>query len=324
MPKAGKLRAIDLCCGAGGWACAARGLPIEFIACVDLADDCLETWRTNHRADHPDCQLKRIDLSDPVDSGAFARWAVGQNIDLILGGIPCEQVSIMRQSPLSDESLADWHRLIDHCLMTVQACRAPYWCFEDVIQIDRHLPGPLLYGSEITVRRIDASLYGPQKRIRSFFGAFPPPTPPGDGARRTLRDCLRPGPHLTIAAEETFERLRYPGRAITLLSGDATARVLDLDSPAPTVLAGGPHRGQRQRRNWCVEDDRGRLRVLSLQEFAAIQGFPEDFLFSCGACRAQEMVGRAIPIYVGRAILKAILADHRTREAANAAEGGEA
>lgn len=33
------LNAIDLCCGAGGWACAARGLPIRFVAVADLADD---------------------------------------------------------------------------------------------------------------------------------------------------------------------------------------------------------------------------------------------------------------------------------------------
>ena len=312
MAKARKLRAIDLCCGAGGWACAARGLPIEFVAVADWAADCLETWRINHQADHPQCAFHRIDLSDAGAAGHLAAWAASQGIDLILGGIPCEQVSIMRQSPITEEAMRDWHRLIDHCLMFVDSCRPRWWCFEDVIQIERHLPLPLLCGREIPAVRIDAAEYGPQSRVRAYLGEFPAPAGPGDEPRRTLGECLRPGPHLTIAGEERYERLRYPGRTITLLTGETTARVLSPDSPGPTVLASGPHRGQRQRRSWCVEDARGRLRILSLQEFAALQGFPEDFLFAAGACRAQEMVGRAIPVYVGRAILHAVVEQWRS------------
>jgi site-specific DNA-cytosine methylase len=58
-----------------------------------------------------------------------------------------------------------------------------------------------------------------------------------------------------------------------------------------------------------VEDDRGRLRKLDWRELALIQGFPEDALFAAGLIRTTRMVGQAIPIQVGRAILKAIVSD---------------
>jgi len=92
------LLAIDLCCGAGGWACAARGLPIEWVAVADSAEDCLETWRVNHAGGHPVCKGLLVDLS--TDEGIEAvRRAVGRKkIDIIVGGIPCEPVSVARSN----------------------------------------------------------------------------------------------------------------------------------------------------------------------------------------------------------------------------------
>lgn len=302
MTEHHSLNVVDLCCGAGGWAFAARGLPVRFVAVADIAGDCLETWRINHAADHPGVSIVQADLSRQLDMVIDA--VAGRRVDMVLGGIPCEQVSIMRQAPIDPATMEEWHQLVAECLRFVDVVGAPWYCYEDVIQIERHLPPPLFHGHEIPVWRADASEYGPQSRIRTFLGDFPRPEPRRI-AERTLGECLRPGPHLTLPEEERHERLIYPGRAITLLAGQQTARVLSLDKPSPTVLAKGPASGNRQRRNWTVVDERGRLRILTLQEFARIQGFPDDALFASASTRAQEMIGRAIPIYVGRAILEA-------------------
>lgn len=88
------IRAIDLCCGAGGWAFASRGLPIHFIAVADIAPDCLETWRANHADDHPGCTVIECDLSKGTDEVLNA--VQGQRVDLVLGGIPCAEISVMR------------------------------------------------------------------------------------------------------------------------------------------------------------------------------------------------------------------------------------
>ena len=42
------LRAIDLCSGAGGWACAARGLPIHIELAVDFWPVACRTYQLNH------------------------------------------------------------------------------------------------------------------------------------------------------------------------------------------------------------------------------------------------------------------------------------
>jgi site-specific DNA-cytosine methylase len=47
-------------------------------------------------------------------------------------------------------------------------------------------------------------------------------------------------------------------------------------------------------------------RHLEWQEAAALQGFPEDFVFVASQSRASKMIAQAISIHVGRAILQAV------------------
>lgn len=302
-----KIRAIDLCCGAGGWAAAARGLPIEFVAVVDWKHDCLETWRVNHADQHPDCQAMELDLSEwnAVDRVA----SVASGVDLILGGIPCEQVSVARQGKASAETMDAWHQLIDVCIGMVDAIGPTWWCYEDVIQIEKHLPLPLFRGREIPRQRVQASDYGPQNRLRTFLGEFPAPTPPSWGCSQfgkpTLRHCLRPGPHLIVDRADSYEAHEALNGRLTM-RGDIV-RICRPDKVCPTIITGLATRGGRQRRCFTIIDARGRRRQLSWQEAAKVQGFPDDYLFVGGITRAMEMVGRAIPIYVGRAILEAIV-----------------
>lgn len=107
------MTAIDLCCGAGGWACAAAGFDVDWLAVIDIDPIPLATWRANHAAQHPQCRVIRADLADPAATAQL----VGMCPDIIVGGIPCEQVSQARAgAPLSTADLAAWHQLIDSTL----------------------------------------------------------------------------------------------------------------------------------------------------------------------------------------------------------------
>lgn len=303
-----RLTAIDLCCGAGGWACAARGLPIEFLTVADLSPIHLETWRQNHAGDHPRCRRLRCDLADSAGVAGVLEELLGHRVDLIVGGIPCEQVSQAagaQSAAIKDAArLAKWHALIDNVLSIVAALKPRWWAIEDVVPLQRHLPTALELGWHIPRRKIDAHLFGPQRRRRLFLGDFPAPLPPDNPG--VLADCLLPGPHKCFREPEKFDTVesgRNAGRV-----GNTRIRVLDPSKPSWTILGAG-ERGSRQRRAFSVRDSRGRLRQLSMGERARIQGFPADFLFDETAAHAEKQIGQAIPIYVGRAILEAIVRD---------------
>lgn len=301
-----RLNAIDICCGAGGWAAAGRGLPIRWVAVADWAEDCLETWRVNHQIAHPDCSLCRADLSTAEGREALVTAIGTHRIDLVVGGIPCEQLSTMRGNrPLRDGELDRLHALIDGVLGLVRRLRPRWWALEDVVQIERHLPATIELGYEIPYRRIEAGNYGPQRRLRTFLGRFPDPAAFADpAAPRTVRPCLAEGPHMTVPHFERYERTDW-GRGAMAVANDKI-RVLSPDDPSWTVM-GSLSRGSRQQRNSCVKMEDGRLRRLDWREAARLQGFPSDYLFAAGLGRTEKMVGQAISIHVGRAIFQAIM-----------------
>jgi len=319
--KTNKLTAIDLCCGAGGWAIASRGLPIEFAAVVDWAPDCLETWRLNHQAAHPEARRLKLDLSHPAAVRRVIEATAGRPVELILGGIPCEQITPLRSGRVRPTAadMDELHRLIDNVLTIVRELSPRYWCIEDVVQIERHLPLPLVFGREIPRRRIDAAEFGPQRRRRTYLREFPPPVADPTDAAMTLGDCLDRGPFLTEPRIDEMASLQKLGSHGHHLRGDCY-RPLDPDAKAPTIIS-QIWRGSRSRRCFVVPSPAG-PRVLTWQEAARVQGFPDDFRFGCTATRAAKMIGQAIPIHVGRAILRAICAGNRPKTGADLCRHG--
>src|SRR5690606_4081992 len=94
-----ELVAIDVFAGAGGWAVAARGLPIRIAHAFDIKTDCLATYRQNH----PDVKCWQCDVTN-YDFTQF-------KADVVLGGIPCEDVSAARRGiKLQDENHKSFQR----------------------------------------------------------------------------------------------------------------------------------------------------------------------------------------------------------------------
>lgn len=274
------LRAIDVCAGAGGWAVAARGLPIQIVAAFDRETDCLATYSANH----PGVECVQCDVLEQD----FSKW---EGIDLILGGIPCEELSVARNHiSVSWEQLHTLDKLIAVCLALPDRLGAEWWVYEDVIQIIRWLPPLTLYVV------IDSQQYSAQRRKRAYVGRFPMPRP---GANTdVLRSCLRPGPYrrsmrlngrkpdvAKIYAKQAF----YPW-----MPDDASPTVIGLTSRHDAEAA-TPHGD-----TW---------RQLEWQELASLQGFPTDYLFCGSPLRVMKQVGQAVQVDTGRAILRAICED---------------
>lgn len=288
------LTAIDLCAGAGGWIEAARGLPIKFVLAVDFAIDCCETIRYNH----PGIPVVCADVTAGINYEQLAG-----KVDLVLGAVPCEEVSTLRVSrPTSAADMAVWHDLIDGLVDAVDTIAPDYWAMENVIQMRRHLP-PLVPQVVLESRHWSA-----QSRKRLFIGNFPVPQIPPQLDTQTLSHVLMAGPHtVTTAILHSTHKSRRQWYS------ENTRRVLNPASHSPTVT----DFGSRHSRGFVVPTPDGRERVMTLQEAARLQGFPESYIFVCAPSRAFKMVGQAVQIDTARAILESIVAAHRATLATN-------
>ena len=279
-----KLRAIDACSGAGGWACAARGLPIEIVAAFDREADALATYKLNHPA------VETV-LCDVVAQD-FARW---QGVDLILAGIPCETLSPARNNcpPLRRE-LSELRALLKKLLELPAQLNARWYCFEDVLQLGAWLP-------RRTPRfQLDAASWSPQSRKRLYVGNTPSP---GSGnCVAQLRDVLRPGPHRLSGRIFGKRRPEPNGKSRT------TFKPWFPDAKSKTVLGFSSRRDAEM----ATPHPLG-WRQLEWQELAALQGFPSDYLFIGNPGRVAKMIGQAIQVDTGAAILRALCADLRAQ-----------
>jgi len=273
------LIAIDLCAGAGGWAVAARGLPIRIIAAFDLETDYLATYHENH----PDVECVQCDVLEHDFSAYRGR------VDLVLGGIPCELISVARRGTPTDPAKNGFAELVECCTAIPHEIGAPWYCFEDVREVQFYLPimtpGFLL----------DSGLFSPQRRIRFYAGNVPCPIPAKHDTR-TFSDCVRPGPY------RRSQRLagRTPGRASVYNSTQFYPWMPDEKSPTVINL-------QSRHDNYAAAQmPDGRWRQLEWQELARLQGFPEDYVFIGTPGRVGKQVAQAVQIDTARAILRAL------------------
>ena len=295
--KTSTIRAIDLCAGAGGWACAARGLPIEIVAAVDFWEPACRTYRLNH----PRTDVIQADLRDGAVRRRLIELAKSAGVNLVLGGIPCEWLSIRRnvgKKPGASE-LEGQRATLKAVLNMVKAISPRWWCLEDVKGLVAELPAGTPW------IEIDAADYSPQRRKRIYVGEFPRPQGTGPlispRSKLVMRDCLRPGPYRigtrSFGREFVTSNSFHPDKAYAAASGGKSPTICNLSS--------------RRDPEFLVIDDtikvNGGARQLEWQEGAALQGFPQDYIFYGSPSDVGAQIGRAIQIDTGRVILQGIV-----------------
>jgi site-specific DNA-cytosine methylase len=282
----GPLIAIDLCAGVGGWACACLGLRIVIREAIDLDKAALATYAHNFPAVKTTCR----DVAELVDDAAWL--AANGDVDLILGGIPCEAISKRRRSSANRATPAEVaervHKPLDACLRIVKLLEPTFWCLEDVVEVVGHLPPLTPY------ELIDSAKFSAQSRKRAYVGIFPSPRPHGGGG--VLGDHLRRGPY------------RLGGRVVPRTpkrSSNHTAHNHSWwapERPSHTVCA----MSSRRDIETVVVSPLGNRRQLEWQEAASIQGFPSWYTFIGSPTQVGKHVGQAIQVDTGRAILGAV------------------
>jgi site-specific DNA-cytosine methylase len=289
------LRAIDLCCGAGGWSCAASGLPIRIELAVDLWDVCART----HQLNHPQTTVLLGDVREPATRQTILD-ATGGSVDLVLGAIPCEWLTYRRSHAMhnapTEAEIASARATLAAVLDLVRELKPSWWCLEDIVQLERELP------PRTPCWKCNSAVFSAQARRRLYVGRFPPPIMVAPN-RSLARDVLRPGPYRI--GRRTADRIVQTSRTFT----PQTLYCQKLNQKMRTIVAFS----SRWDGEFAILDPAiaGGRRQIEWQEMAAAQGFPPEYVFYGSPSDVAKQIGQAVQIETGRAILQEIVKDAR-------------
>lgn len=255
-----------------------RAQPFEVVWANDIDRQACRTYRANLNHD-----INCGDIADHMDS-------LPETADLVVGGFPCQDVSIN-----GSRSVANGGRTVLYRKMieVIERLQPHAFVAENVKGLlmshgksffDEMLEDFAATGYTVSHRLYLAADYGvPQMRERVFIvgvkdGDYTHPDRI-DG-RMTAKEALR----------DLEEKPENPGISHVWSkaqrSPDQGSRKLKADQPSTTIRA--EHHGNVQ---WHYS----KHRRISLREAARLQSFPDDFEFPCAMRATERQIGNAVP-----------------------------
>ena len=245
--------------------------------------------------------------------------------DVVVGGFPCQGFSVANWGR---HSLDPRNQLYREMVRIIAAKKPKFFVGENVKGLVSMAKGEALkrivsdfeeLGYSVRYAVVNAADYGvPQARMRvlifgvrndiSWTGPFPPP-PTHTKPQMALTLGLRPW----FSVGEALAHLPEPdkGRHIPnhecskyklRFNGHLGHREIDPTKPAPTVTSRGDDRG-----GVVVLHHPNNHRRMTARELAAVQSFPDDFVFVGAKTSAYRQVSNAVPPLLGEAIGKMLL-----------------
>ena len=286
------MKTLSLYCGAGGIDEGLRQAGYTTTLAVDSDDDACSTFRANH----PDAEVLCEDV-------AKAAYMFGR-FDVVVGGPPCPEFSVANAHPTKDPAQVNLFWEI------VEKVGAKWWLMENVRGVQAVL------GHRTDGKMINCADYGvPQKRLRMIYSNLPVPRP--THAERPAATLDGPPLKKWVSVGDALgldgtvrDRDQRPGRPWAEHS---------TGEPSVTVKA-NPHlllqdrRHQSGPRDYSVDrpsivlqtDTRLFLqgsveRKLTLDELAALQGFPASYEWVGNKGSVTRQIGNALPPAISRA-----------------------
>jgi DNA (cytosine-5)-methyltransferase 1 len=309
------LKAIDLYSGIGGWSLGLRLAGVEIVGSYEWWGPANVTHGLNFGRTIRPIDIREMPLDELPRPG---------EVDFVVGSPPCTQFSFANRGGNGDlaDGLVDIRRMLE----IVALLRPRYWMMENVPRVSHILDRELDVGGSLASYRglvevnevFDMSDFGlpqcrkrmiagrfPVDRLRSYRGAFRPPTlgevlnalkeepvvDPVYRYRLSRADVTDDLPELPFTEEEirmnrdakerhpVYNRMAFPDR---------------LDRSARTVTATCT---RVSRESTVVFDEAlNGYRRLTLRERLCLQGFPITYqLFGESYSDRLRMVGNAIP-----------------------------
>lgn len=258
-------------------------LPFEIVWANDINEAACRTYRKN-LAEHIVCG----DIWEHVES-------IPDDIDLLIGGFPCQDISINGKGAGVDGKRSGLYRAM---VRAVERTQPKLFVAENVKGLlmkhnkesfDRVIQDFGALGYDLSVKLYHAADYGvPQMRERVFIVG----TRPGIGSFHHPDPLLDKSQHVTAQAalhdledlpeDATFSHIWSRANK----SPDQGSRILKADKPGQTI---------RAECHGNIQFHYKLPRRISMREAARIQSFPDTFLFDAKLRETERMLGNAVP-----------------------------
>ena len=319
---------IDLFSGAGGFSLGFDNLNFENIFSVDIDSSFCETYRHNF----PNHNLIQDDISSITDI-QLRNLKGKKNIDVVIGGPPCQGFSMagnIGRKFINDPR----NRLFTEFVRVVNLLEPRYFVMENVARLFTHNKGATRkeiidnfekIGYNIRCEILNSADYGvpqirrrvifigskihkniifPEKKVKKYISVkqalscFP--------VLESGQESIVPN-HIAMShSDQMLNKMKYikdggnrddiPFK-IRPKTGDAR-KYIRYSSNMPSICVTGD-----MRKVFHYEQNR----ALTVRELAALQSFPDDFVFKGTRISQQQQVGNSVPPLMAQAIAQTIL-----------------
>lgn len=306
---------VDLFSGAGGLSCGLTMAGFTPVASVEIMPEAVETYRYNfveRKGFEEDIEIRDI-RSEEVKQELY-RSIGDRHIHLLVGGFPCQGFSLSGNRVITDER----NSLYIEMLKIVEHIKPEYIVMENVEGLRSMLNGKIeekiisdykKIGYEINVTVLNSADYGvAQTRRRVIFVG-----------NRIGGKNYHPKPFMkeykTLGQEiERFMNMAED-KSINHIFSKHTEEMKQRIMKVPEGMSlYGNYSDSWKKSPWdkpscTVKENHGGVnlhpklpRVLTPRELAALQSFPDDFIFKGSKKWQLVQIGNAVPPLLGRAI----------------------
>lgn len=320
---------IDLFSGAGGLSLGFEQAGFQQLLSVEMEPDYCQTYRANF----PRHQLLQKDLTTLTEQDLI-NCLNGQSVDLVIGGPPCQGFSMAGKigRTFTDDPR---NHLFKEFVRIVKIVRPCFFVMENVARLYTHNSGKTRteiiqafqnIGYSVECKVLNAADFGvPQIRSRVIFIgrrdkgkiSFPEPF---QISHQTVGSAIGHFPKLAAGESNphvaNHEAMNHSAQMLEKMAfvknggnrndipeplrpktGDIR-KYIRYDSNKPAVCITGD-----MRKVFHYEQNR----ALTVRELAALQSFPNNFVFCGNKIAQQQQVGNAVPPLLAKAIAESIL-----------------
>lgn len=322
-----QLTYIDLFSGAGGFSLGFDNQGFKNIFSVDIESEFCETYKTNF----PEHHLITKDIAELTEEEILS-YIRGNKVDVIIGGPPCQGFSMAGN--IGRKFVDDpRNKLFKEFARVVDIVKPRFFVMENVARLFSHNKNQTRmeiletfesmgykvkckvlnsadYGVAQLRRRIifigtliDVPIVFPKKTtiepvtIREVIHHFPP-LKSGEASKITNHSAMN-------HTDQMLQKMSYVKNggnrkqipeAIRPKSGDIR-KYIRYDCSKPSICITGD-----MRKVFHYDQNR----ALTVRELAAIQSFPDDFIFKGKSISQQQQVGNSVPPKMAQAIANSI------------------